>query len=126
MPFIKILQELTEKTGATGAAMLDWEGEIVAAHSASDGVELDLIGAHHGIILDIIKEAALHHKDGRDERTSLSVTSVLISTGSLRLVISTLKDGYYLVVTMPRPGGLAGRTIYESKKAAAMLEAEMG
>lgn len=126
MSFTGILKELTDRTGAIGAVMLDWEGEIVASYSVVDGVELDLIGAHHGIILDIIKETAAHQIDAQKEKDSLNVSSVLISTGSVRLVISTLKDDYYLVVTMPRTGGLASRTVYESRKASVRLEAEMG
>ncbi|OGQ55487.1 MAG: hypothetical protein A3J24_05605 [Deltaproteobacteria bacterium RIFCSPLOWO2_02_FULL_53_8] len=127
MSFINILKELTHVSGATGAVMLDWEGEIVADYSTSEGLELDLIGAHHGIILDIIKEAAACHYDGHKAHSNgLRVSSVIISTGGLRLIISTLKDNYYLVVTMPRSKGLASRAAYNSGKAVMKLEKEMG
>lgn len=126
MSFINILKELTEVTGATGAVMLDWEGEIVADYSTVEGLELDLIGAHHGIILDIIKEASACHNGGFKARSTPKVSSVIIFTGTIRLIISTLKDNYYLVVAMPRSKGLVSRATYKSRKATMKLEEEMG
>ncbi|MBI5885010.1 MAG: roadblock/LC7 domain-containing protein [Deltaproteobacteria bacterium] len=126
MSFKRILRELTESVGATGAVMLDWEGEIVADYSTVEGLELDLIGAHHGIILDIIKDASACHNEGLKAGALKRVSSVVISTRGVRLIISTLKDDYYLVVTMPRSKGLVSRASYESRKAAVRLEAEMG
>jgi len=126
MKFTRILKELTERVGATGAVMLDWEGEIVADYSTVEGLELDLIGAHHGIVLDIIKEASACHNEGFKAGAALRVLSVIILTGGVRLIITTLKDDYYLVVTMPRSKGLVARASYESRKATVKLEAEMG
>lgn len=116
---------MTVVTGATGAVMLDWEGEIVAEYSPMEGFELDLIGAHHGIILDIIKEAAACHYDGHKAHSALGVSSVIIFTGGIRLIISTLKDNYYLVVAMPRAKGLVSLATYKSRKAVIKLEEEM-
>lgn len=116
--FDKILKELAQSAGATGAIMLDWEGEVVASYSHSTALEMDLIGAHHGIILNIIKDAASRH--GVSE-----VSSVSITTEKTRLAISTIKEGYYLVVTMDRAKP-QGKALFESKRAVARIEEEMG
>lgn len=118
MPFNAILQELAQKSGATGAIMLDWEGEVVASYSASDSLQMDLIGAHHGIILDIIKDASTRSD-------APEVRSVSISTGETRLAISSLKEGYYLVVALEKKRPV-GRALFESKRAIKVIEKEMG
>lgn len=106
--------------------MLDWEGEIVEEYSTVEGFELDLIGAHHGIILDIVKDASTSHNGGRMAQNKVGISSVIISTEGIRLIISTLKDNYYLVVAMPRSNGIASFAAYKSRKAIKKLEAEMG
>ncbi|MBI5970255.1 MAG: roadblock/LC7 domain-containing protein [Deltaproteobacteria bacterium] len=119
MPFTSILKNLAERSGATGAVMLDWEGEIVASYAGVERLELDLIGAHHGIILDIIKDAVNKEKD------SGGVKTVFITTDANRLAITSLKEGYYIVLTIPKTG-LGVRAVYESNKAVARIEEEMG
>jgi len=119
MPFTSILKELAARSGATGAVMLDWEGEIVASYAGIEGLELDLIGAHHGIILDIIKDAV-----NKDEGSG-GVKTVFITTNANRLAITSLKEGYYIVLTIPKTR-LGSRAVYESKKAVARIEEEMG
>jgi predicted regulator of Ras-like GTPase activity (Roadblock/LC7/MglB family) len=117
--FKTILKGLTEATGAEGAALLDKDGELVDSYSRSRDVEIDLIGAHHGIILNAVKEAASR------QEASPEVVSVVISTERLRLAIATVKDGYYLVVAVDRarPAGLA---LFESRRAVKRIEEEMG
>lgn len=117
MSFNIILKRLAEAANATGAVLLAWDGEIVDSYSQSP-IELDLIGAHHGIVLNIIKDAASRsHSD--------AVRYVSISTEKARLLIFSLKDGYYLVVTLGRSGYI-GKVLRESDKAVKALEAEMG
>jgi len=118
MAFERILKELTDATGANGAIMLANDGEVVAAHAARDGLDIDLIGAHHGIILSIIKDAS-SRSDFKD------ILSVSITTDTNRLAISTLKEGYYMVLSIARAIPV-GRALYESERAARLLEEEMG
>ncbi|MBI5642014.1 MAG: hypothetical protein HY954_00915 [Deltaproteobacteria bacterium] len=118
MPFYTILKGLAEKIAASGAIMLDWEGEIVASYASSPSIEIDLIGAHHGIILNIIKDAS-SRSSGKEVR------SVSITTSSTRLAISPLKEGYYLVIITPRSVPI-GKTLSEAKRASLRLEEEMG
>lgn len=118
MAFERILQELTGRAGANGAIMLADDGEVVASHSATEGLDIDLIGAHHGIILSIIKDASAR-SDFRD------ILNVSITTDKNRLAISTLKEGYYLVLAMAKALPI-GKALYESGRAARLLEEEMG
>lgn len=118
MPFTRILKELTEKSGAKGAIMLDYDGEVVASYSEAETLEIDLIGAHHGIILNIIKDAAARSSGGM-------VSSVSISTDILRIAISSIKDDYYLVMAMDRRSPV-GKAAFESRRAVKELEKEMG
>jgi len=118
MAFESILKELTGKSGASGAIMLANDGEVVAYHTDEAGLDIDLIGAHHGVILDIIRDAS-KRSDFKD------IKSVSITTDTNRLAISTLKEGYYIVLAM-RKALPIGRALYESGRAAKMLEQEMG
>ncbi|MBI5491965.1 MAG: roadblock/LC7 domain-containing protein [Deltaproteobacteria bacterium] len=118
MQFNFILEDLTKKAGARGAIMLDSDGEIVASHSETPSLDIDLIGAHHGIVLDIIKDAST--------RSSLTgVKTVSITTDRSRLAISTLKEGYYLLLAMARSTPM-GKALFESRMAVERLEEEMG
>ena len=118
MEFERILKELTGRAGANGAIMLANDGEVVAYHTDKAGLDIDLIGAHHGVILDIIRDASAR-SDFKD------IKSVSITTDTHRLAISTLKDGYYIVLSMDKTLPI-GRALYESDRAAKMLEEEMG
>ena len=118
MPFKKILRELTEKTGAEGAIMLDGDGEAVDFFANSPD-EIKIIGAHKGIILNMLRDVHSRTNGGGDVR------SVAVTTKNSRLAISTIKDGYYLVVTLGRGNGSFGKAFFESKKAAEAIEKEM-
>lgn len=118
MAFARILKELTGRAGASGAIMLANDGEVVASHTDQEGLDIDLIGAHHGIILSIIRDASAR-SDFKD------IKSVSITTDTNRLAISTLKEGYYIVLAMGKALPI-GKALYESKRAARLLEEEMG
>ena len=121
MSFTAILKDLAHETGAIGAVLLDWEGEAIASYSGSPLLELDLIGAHHGIILDIARDAA-----GRQTGISAGdITSIAITTSIGRLVISIIKDGYYVILALPRSVSIA-RCVFEVRKAIPLIEKEMG
>ncbi|MBI5560234.1 MAG: roadblock/LC7 domain-containing protein [Deltaproteobacteria bacterium] len=122
MPFKKILKELTEKTGASGAILLDRDGEAVDSFVTSSGLELKAIGAHKGIILNMLKDAQNRANGGGE------VCSIGITTKNARLAISAMKDGYYLVVTLERENGNGsfGKVFLEAKKAIGAIEREMG
>lgn len=128
MSFKKILDNLVSRSGARGAVMVAGDGEVVeasklasvsASASAGNGpLELDLIGAHNAVVLDLVKEVAGSLELG-------SVESVMVSTGDARLAVTVLKDGYMLVAVMDRTARSA-QVLFESKCAVEQIEAEMG
>ena len=120
MPFKAILENLVEKTpGATGAILLDWEGEAVAAFSKVPDMDMPAIGAHKGIILNLARDAMLNLKQANGVKT------IAISTERAGVALSTIKEGYYLVLTVEKNKPL-GMVFFESKKAIKDIEREMG
>lgn len=120
MPFKAILKNLVEKTpGATGAILLDWEGEAVADFSKSPDIDLPAVGAHKGIILNLTKDALTRLKGGDGVRT------IGISTDTAKIALSTVKEGYYIVMTLEKTKPIS-RAFFESKKAIKSIEREMG
>jgi predicted regulator of Ras-like GTPase activity (Roadblock/LC7/MglB family) len=117
MPFRKILEEFSRKTGALGAAMLDYEGETVEASTVADDFELKTIGAHKGIILNMLKDIS--------NRRNEALESVAIETARARLAIIPLKEGYYLLVALTRKTPV-GKALFESRHAAELIKKEMG
>ena len=124
MSFKKILDNLVSRSGAKGAVMVAGDGEVVEASepggaSAGDGpLELDLVGAHNAVVLDLVKEVAENSELG-------SVESVMVSTGDARLAVTVLKEGYMVVAVMDREARSA-QVLFESKCAVEQIEAEMG
>lgn len=116
--FRTILEDLTRSSRAHGAAMLAGDGEVVELYSGEASVEMDLIGAHHTIVYNMAKDAAA-------AEGGTGISSVGVTTGASRLLITSLKDGYCLVLAMDRKGYM-GRALFESRKAARLIEEEMG
>ena len=116
--FERILNDLSTSAGAAGAIMIDRDGEIVASWAAGPDMQMDLIGAHHGIILSIIKDISSRH----DLST---VGHVAITTDKARLVISTVKEGYCVVMALGRETPV-GKALHEAGKAVERIEKEMG
>lgn len=120
MPFKAILKNLVEKTpGATGAILLDWEGEAVADFSKAPDIDLPAVGAHKGIILNLAKDALTRLRGGD------GVKAIGISTDVARIALSTIKEGYYVVMTLEKTKPIS-RAFFESKKAIKNIEREMG
>lgn len=93
MPFKGILKDLVDSVpGATGAILVDWEGEAVEQFCHIDEFEMKVIGAHKGIILSKLRE--IHEGMGIGE-----VEDVVVTTGSHRHIIAPVGPDYFLVMT---------------------------
>lgn len=116
MIFTEILKDLCVMTSASGAVMVDRDGELVASWPEAD-FYMALIGAHCEIILDVAIEAASIRKS--------EIRSVLISTDKSKLAVIPVKEGYCLVVALST-GAPLERVAPVAAKAVERIEAEMG
>jgi predicted regulator of Ras-like GTPase activity (Roadblock/LC7/MglB family) len=119
MPFKKILRNLTETAGVVGAIMVAHDGEVVASAAAPGARDMDLVGAHYAVVLDLIKDAGVRVDAGA------GVSSIVVSTKRFRQVMTVIKDGYCLVVLIKRHAP-SGRVLMESRKTVEKIEEEMG
>ena len=95
MPYRRILEALLARiAGARTALLLDVQGEVVVG--AGDlGERPRLIGAYQGILLGMASRTAGRFDAG-------DVRSLVWRHGDGSVVLTTLKDGYYLVVSLDR------------------------
>lgn len=118
MPFKRILNELVSAVpGADGAILADWEGEAVEQWCIHDDYELKLIGAHKGIILNLMREA----HSGMDLGV---LRDAIISTENQRFIIGAIGPDYVLVMTLGR-GAVVGRALYCFRRAVPLLAKEI-
>lgn len=97
MPYQRLMHAMVnELDGAAGAVFLDQEGEAVVTTERTLGkYDLQVIGAYAGIFLSQVKRAASDAGLGAAEQFKLQCKA---ST----LLITDLKDGYYLVLVLNR------------------------
>ena len=105
MPFKKLLTELVAGTpGATGAILVDWEGESVelACGSVAE-YDLKLLAAHKGIILDQVREVS-----GR--LLGAAAGELVVTTGTGGCIVGTVGAEYAMVMTFHQ-NTLVGRAL---------------
>lgn len=105
MPFKSILANLMASVpGATGAILADWEGEAVEQSCLYDIYDLKVIGAHKGILLNLLKDA--HQKMAAGE-----MQHAVITTERQHYLTGSIGADYFLVMTLDRTAivGLAIR-----------------
>jgi predicted regulator of Ras-like GTPase activity (Roadblock/LC7/MglB family) len=105
VPFKTILTNLMDSVpGSTGAILADWEGEAVEQSCLYDIFDLKVIGAHKGILLNLLKDA--HQKmDAGEMKYSV------ITTEKQHYLTGPIGADYFLVMTVDRTAivGLAIR-----------------
>lgn len=95
MPYRRILETLLARVvGARTALLLDAQGEVVVGAGDLDERER-LIGAYQGIALGMVTRAA-------DRLGAGEVRSLVWRHEGGSVVLATLKDGYYLVMSLGR------------------------
>jgi predicted regulator of Ras-like GTPase activity (Roadblock/LC7/MglB family) len=93
LPYRRILEALLSRiAGARTALLLDAQGEVVVGAGDLDERQR-LIGAYQGITLGMVSRAA--------QRVGAGEVKALVSRHSGgAVVLATLRDGYYLVVSL--------------------------
>ena len=107
MPYKRILDSLLGRVaGARSVLLLDAQGEVVVGAGELDERER-LIGAYQGISLGMVSRAAERVGGGE-------VKSVVSRHASGTVVLTTLRDGYYLVVSTTVPAAWRETTLFTS------------
>ncbi|AJF07173.1 roadblock/LC7 domain-containing protein [Geoalkalibacter subterraneus] len=91
---------LGELPDALGVVLADWEGEAVAHAARMDDFELKVFGAHHGIILDSLRQAAARLGEPGVEEVAIHADNRLI-------LVMPVTEEYFIVLTLESEGLLA-------------------
>lgn len=118
MPFKSILKDLMDAVpGATGAILADWEGEAVEQCCNYDIFDLKIIGAHKGILLNLMKDAHQKMSAGNMLHTVISTTNQHYLTGPIGA-------DYFLVMTLDKTA-IVGQAVHSFKEALALMYREI-
>jgi predicted regulator of Ras-like GTPase activity (Roadblock/LC7/MglB family) len=116
MSFQRLLDDLVRSVDASGALLLDSEGEVVVEGGARDERHR-LIGAYKGLALEAIRNAVNRHGGG-------DIGYLLYRYTDGVVILRPLKDGYYLVLSLPT-GGRVGEGVHHSGRAQETLNREL-
>jgi predicted regulator of Ras-like GTPase activity (Roadblock/LC7/MglB family) len=93
MPYRRILEDLLARVpGSRTALLLDAQGEVVVGAGELDERHR-LIGAYQGIALGMVSRTASRFDTG-------AIRSLVWRHEQGAVVLSTLRDGYYLVLSL--------------------------
>lgn len=96
MPFRTILKALVENTPqASGAIVVDWEGEAVQEFCRCNSYELKFAAAHQEILLKRLR--LLNESFGAGETDYFSII-----TSTHHLIIGTINNEYFLALQVKR------------------------
>lgn len=117
MPYRRILETLLAHVrSARCALLLDAQGEVVVGAGHLDERQR-LIGAYQGIALGMVSRAT-QRVDGGEVRTLVSRHE------GGAVVLATLKDGYYLVLSLG-PDAVTGAAVRHCEEARLLLNREI-
>jgi len=117
LPYRRILETLLNKVaGARSALLLDAQGEVVVGAGHLDERQR-LIGAYQGIALGMVSRAT-QRVDGGEVRALVSRHE------GGAVVLATLKDGYYLVLSLG-PDAITGKAVRHCEEARQLLNQEI-
>jgi predicted regulator of Ras-like GTPase activity (Roadblock/LC7/MglB family) len=107
MPYQQILDDLIRSVRADAALLLDGEGEVAIQSGTSDERHR-LIGAYQGIGLTTARKTLARHDAGR-------IRYMLCRYATATIILRPLKDGYYLVLSLPVDGRIAEGVHYSER-----------
>jgi predicted regulator of Ras-like GTPase activity (Roadblock/LC7/MglB family) len=117
MPYQALLEELVRSVpGADGALMLDSTGEVVVEAGARDDRHR-LIGAYQGIALLVAQKTSTRYAAGE-------ISHIVCRYSRGTLILRTLKDGYYLVMSLQENASLA-QAVHRSALTQAAMNAAL-
>ncbi len=118
MSFQTILNELMQKVpGALGAILADWEGEAVDHASRIDGYQLQVFGAHKGILLANLREVVQHTGENH-------LREIVITTADRQFLVLPVTEDYFLLLLLER-GSILGRALHAARNCVQRLYLEI-
>jgi predicted regulator of Ras-like GTPase activity (Roadblock/LC7/MglB family) len=117
VPYRRILEDLLARVpGSCTALLLDAQGEVVVGAGELDERHR-LIGAYQGIALGMVTRTAARFDTG-------PIRALVWRHEQGAVVLSTLRDGYYLVLSLG-PGGLVPLAARHCEEARDKLDREI-
>lgn len=109
-PFAEILRDVVGAVpGALGAVFSDWDGEPVDQFALLEPLDIQLLGAHVGILLNDIRRAG--------ESVGAGVADeIVIRAERAQLILRVVDAKYYVVLALARdaPTGPACRALAQA------------
>lgn len=116
--FLEQLSQISERIGGTLAlSLVAQDGIAVESVSSDPDLDLDLLAA------ELISQARAISENHRDLEVG-EVHQLSVTTDRLTLMVSSVADGYYLLLVLG-PDGNYGRARFELRRARLLLEAEL-
>ena len=116
--FGDILRELVERVpGAVGAVFADWEGEPVDQFAHIPALDIQLVGAHWGVVWSQAAQRLGRHGIG-------AIEELLIEGDRATVLVRSVTDGYFVVLATRRDAHL-GTARRELLRGAQTLLGEM-
>lgn len=116
MPYQQVLDDLIRSVNAQAALLLDAEGEV-AIQSGTTDERHRLIGAYQGIGLATARKTLSKHDAG-------PIRYMVCRYAAGVVILRPLKDGYYLILSLPVDGRVA-EGVHHSELAQARLDREL-
>lgn len=117
--FGELLAELVGTVpGAVGAVFVDWDGESVDQFGHIPELDIRIIGAHWGIVVNLTRRLLEKSKYGKPEE-------IILSSEKRDVIIKTVTPEYFVVLTMKR-GAHLGYALKEMTRVTHLIRAEMG
>ena len=108
MPFNSLLNRLLEDIpGALGSIIIDWEGEAVDQVTRINEYDIKVLGAHNGIILNLLRGVLSRISSGNLEE-------VVIRTDENKTLIAPLTKDYLLILQLG-PHAIVARAAYKMR-----------
>ncbi|MBT1070786.1 roadblock/LC7 domain-containing protein [Pelotalea chapellei] len=96
MPYKQIMKDLVEKVpGATGAIVLDWEGEAVQEYCYCEPYEIRFVAAHQGLVLSQLRELQQTGQGG-------AIEEVVVTSSDRSLITGCINQDYSLMLSIDR------------------------
>ena len=116
--FGAILQRMVERVpGAVGAVFTDWEGEPIDQFAHIPPLDIQLVGAHWGIVFLQASERLGRHGLG-------GVEELLIEGDKATVLVRSVTDKYFVVLATKQDAHL-GTALRELSRGAEHLRSEM-